>query len=250
LPVQPFRPPHAHVTLRVLPQRPSGLRRTTPCCRSVPTHANAVALAPMAGVTDLPFRRLCARFGAGLLVGEMVHSIRACATRARAAAQHSTTSSSSRARYRSSATTRRMMAEAARYNVARGAQVIDINMGCPAKKVCRKAAGSALLADERWSPTSCGGGGGRRCARDPENPHRRRSRSTATARDRAHRRGRGHRPAVGARAHTRLRLHRRGRARHHGRIVEASTYRSSPTATSAAPPTRAGSSLTPAPPAS
>jgi tRNA-dihydrouridine synthase B len=44
------------------------------------------------------------------------------------------------------------MADAARFNVARGAQIIDINMGCPAKKVCRKAAGSALLADERWSP--------------------------------------------------------------------------------------------------
>ncbi|EAQ98003.1 tRNA dihydrouridine synthase DusB [Congregibacter litoralis] len=110
--------------------------------------ANSVALAPMAGVTDLPFRRLCARFGAGLLVGEMVHSD----PRLRESRK-----SRQRRRHDLEINPRSvqivgndplLMAEAARYNVACGAQIIDINMGCPAKKVCRKAAGSALLADE------------------------------------------------------------------------------------------------------
>jgi len=112
------------------------------------TTANAVALAPMAGVTDLPFRRLCARFGAGLLVGEMVH-----------ADPRLRDSRKSRQRRRHDAEIRprsvqivgndpQQMAAAARFNVACGAQIIDINMGCPAKKVCKRAAGSALLADE------------------------------------------------------------------------------------------------------
>jgi len=109
---------------------------------------NKLVLAPMAGVTDRPFRQLCKRLGAGMAVSEMV---------------------SSRLELRDSLKSRRrrdhegeveprivqiagaepeMMAEAARYNVAEGAQIIDINMGCPAKKVCNKAAGSALLQDE------------------------------------------------------------------------------------------------------
>lgn len=112
------------------------------------TLANCVALAPMAGVTDLPFRRLCARMGAGLVVSEMLT--------ADAALRHSR-KSQWRARHDSEIEPRsvqiagsdpQQMAEAARYNVGLGAQIIDINMGCPAKKVCRKAAGSALLADE------------------------------------------------------------------------------------------------------
>ena len=109
---------------------------------------NAVALAPMAGVTDLPFRQLCARFGAGLLVGEMVHSD----PKLRESRQ-----TPLRSRHDFEIEPRsvqivgndpRQMAAAAQYNVAMGAQIIDINMGCPAKKVCKKAAGSALLADE------------------------------------------------------------------------------------------------------
>lgn len=112
------------------------------------TLSNPVALAPMAGVTDLPFRRLCDRLGAGLVVSEMVSSNPEL--RDSAKTRH-------RLRHDAEAWPRsvqiagsdpRQMAEAARYNVALGAQVIDINMGCPAKKVCRKAAGSALLADE------------------------------------------------------------------------------------------------------
>ncbi len=109
---------------------------------------NRVALAPMAGVTDLPFRRLCRRLGAGLVVSEMVSS------RPDLRDSRKTTL---RLRHDSEAEPRSvqiagsdpdMMAGAARFNVDHGAQVIDINMGCPAKKVCRKAAGSALLADE------------------------------------------------------------------------------------------------------
>ena len=109
---------------------------------------NKLVLAPMAGVTDRPFRQLCKRLGAGMAVSEMV---------------------TSRAELRDSLKSRRrrdhegeveprivqiaggdpqMMAEAARLNAAEGAQIIDINMGCPAKKVCNVAAGSALLQNE------------------------------------------------------------------------------------------------------
>jgi tRNA-dihydrouridine synthase B len=105
-------------------------------------------LAPMAGVTDLPFRRLCARLGAALTPGEMI-----------SADPQLWNSTKSRLRRQQSAGTlptvvqiagsdARTMAEAAQRNVDAGAQIIDINMGCPAKKVCRKAAGSALLKDE------------------------------------------------------------------------------------------------------
>jgi tRNA-dihydrouridine synthase B len=110
---------------------------------------NRVALAPMAGVTDLPFRRLCSEMGAGLVISEMISSN----PRLR-----NTRKSQFRSRHDREIAPRSVqiagsdpleMAAAARYNAARGAQIIDINMGCPAKKVCRKAAGSALLADEK-----------------------------------------------------------------------------------------------------
>lgn len=110
--------------------------------------ASRVVLAPMAGVTDQPFRTLCKRFGAGMVVSEMLTSD--------SRLWHSR-KSSQRMIHRSEAEPRSvqiagsdpaMMAEAARLNVAKGAQIIDINMGCPAKKVCKKAAGSALLKDE------------------------------------------------------------------------------------------------------
>jgi tRNA-dihydrouridine synthase B len=109
---------------------------------------NPVVLAPMAGVTDLPFRRLCRELGAGLVVSEMI----SCNPELR----HSR-KTILRSRHDDEVEPRSvqiagndplMMAEAARYNVSRGAQIIDINMGCPAKKVCRKAAGSALLRNE------------------------------------------------------------------------------------------------------
>jgi tRNA-dihydrouridine synthase B len=107
-----------------------------------------VVLAPMAGVTDLPFRRLCRRMGAALAAGEMV-----------SADPHLwNTRESRRRRDHSGEPEPRVvqiaggdpetLADAARRNVAAGAQIIDINMGCPAKKVCNKEAGSALLRDE------------------------------------------------------------------------------------------------------
>jgi tRNA-dihydrouridine synthase B len=108
-----------------------------------------VFLAPMAGVTDLPFRRLCRRMGAALAAGEMLS----------ADPRLWDTGESRRRRDHSGEDEPRvvqiaggdpqMMADAARRNVAAGAQVIDINMGCPARKVCNKDAGSALLRDEK-----------------------------------------------------------------------------------------------------
>jgi tRNA-dihydrouridine synthase B len=110
--------------------------------------AAPLALAPMAGVTDLPFRRLCRRLGAGIAASEMVTSdVRLWNT---AKSRH-------RLDHRGEPEPRvvqiagfdpAMMAEAARRNVQLGAQVIDINFGCPAKKVCNRAAGSALMRDE------------------------------------------------------------------------------------------------------
>jgi len=107
-----------------------------------------VALAPMAGVTDRPFRQLCRELGAGLVVSEMVTSDPNL---------WHTRKSSFRLNHQGEAEPRsvqiaggdpEMMALAAQLNAERGAQIIDINMGCPAKKVCNKAAGSALLKDE------------------------------------------------------------------------------------------------------
>ena len=112
------------------------------------TLPNRVALAPMAGITDLPFRRLCSEFGAGLVVSEMI----SCNPRLRNSpktqwrSRHDLEIAPRSVQIAGSAPLE--MAAAARYNVEHGAQIIDINMGCPAKKVCRRAAGSALLADE------------------------------------------------------------------------------------------------------
>ncbi len=108
---------------------------------------NTIALAPMAGVTDLPFRNLCKRLGAGFAPSEMVTSD----TRL-----WNTTKSRRRLDHEGESFPRivqiaggdpEMIANAARLNVERGAHIIDINLGCPAKKVCNKAAGSALLKD-------------------------------------------------------------------------------------------------------
>ncbi len=109
---------------------------------------NNLVLAPMAGVTDRPFRQLCRRFGAGLAVSEMVSSNSLLwgseKTRRRADHRGEPTPRS----VQLLGTDPAMMAEAARINVDNGAQIIDINMGCPAKKVCNVQAGSALLRDE------------------------------------------------------------------------------------------------------
>lgn len=110
---------------------------------------NRVALAPMAGVTDLPFRRLCAEFGAGLVVSEMITSDAALRQSRKTLLRSRHDGEIEPRSVQIAGSDPQQLAAAARYNVERGAQIIDINMGCPAKKVCRKAAGSALLADEK-----------------------------------------------------------------------------------------------------
>lgn len=111
--------------------------------------ANQVILAPMAGVTDLPFRQLCRKLGAGLVVSEMVTSdVRLWNSRkSRNRLDHSGENEPRSVQIAGGEPL--MMAEAARMNQQLGAQIIDINMGCPAKKVCNKAAGSALMRDEK-----------------------------------------------------------------------------------------------------
>lgn len=109
---------------------------------------NNLVLAPMAGVTDLPFRKLCRRLGAGMAVSEMVssNSLLWGSDKTRRRADHRGEPEPRSVQI--AGADPRMMAEAARHNVERGAQIIDINMGCPAKKVCNVMAGSALLRDE------------------------------------------------------------------------------------------------------
>ena len=112
------------------------------------SHPSHVIVAPMAGVTDQPFRNLCRKFGAFWLVSEMVTSDTKL---------WGTEKSKHRLRFHNEKEPRWIqiagsepneMAEAARRNVELGAQIIDINLGCPAKKVCNRLAGSALLRDE------------------------------------------------------------------------------------------------------
>jgi len=113
------------------------------------TLPNRLILAPMAGVTDQPFRQLCRRLGAGLVVSEMVTSdIRLWNSRkSRLRLLHEGDPEPRSVQIAGGDP--QMLAEAAARNVELGAQIIDINMGCPAKKVCNKAAGSALMKDER-----------------------------------------------------------------------------------------------------
>jgi tRNA-dihydrouridine synthase B len=110
---------------------------------------NNLFLAPMAGVTDRPFRTLCRRLGAGMAVSEMVssNSLLWGAEKTRRRADHRGEDEPRSVQILG--TEPALMAQAARMNVERGAQIIDINMGCPAKKVCNVMAGSALLRDEQ-----------------------------------------------------------------------------------------------------
>ncbi|MGL6160499.1 tRNA dihydrouridine synthase DusB [Microbulbifer sp.] len=108
-----------------------------------------VILAPMAGVTDRPFRQLCRRLGAGLVVSEMVTADTRLWNSRKSRLRLDHRGEAAPVSVQIAGGDPRMMAEAARENVRRGAQIIDINMGCPAKKVCKKAAGSALLRDEK-----------------------------------------------------------------------------------------------------
>ncbi len=107
-----------------------------------------VALAPMAGITDKPFRRLCREYGAGWAVGEMLNSDPTLRHTRKTLRRSDFSGESGVAAVQIAGNDPAQMAEAARYNVGLGAQVIDINMGCPAKKVCNVSAGSALMQNE------------------------------------------------------------------------------------------------------
>ncbi|MBS0389845.1 MAG: tRNA dihydrouridine synthase DusB [Proteobacteria bacterium] len=110
--------------------------------------ANRLFVAPMAGVTDRPFRQLCKRLGAGYAVSEMVTSRKDLWASLKTSRRANHEGEPGPIAVQIAGTDAAMMAEAAAYNIARGAQIIDINMGCPAKKVCNKWAGSALMQDE------------------------------------------------------------------------------------------------------
>lgn len=112
------------------------------------TIANQLALAPMAGVTDRPFRILCKKLGAGLAPSEMVASNSLLYGSAKTLRRADHAGEPEPRSVQIAGADPRMMAEAARVNADRGAQIIDINMGCPAKKVCNVMAGSALLCNE------------------------------------------------------------------------------------------------------
>ena len=108
---------------------------------------NNLIVAPMAGVTDRPFRALCRRLGAGLAVSEMVTTDASLYGTAKTVRRLDHDGEAEPVSVQIVGTDPQRMAEAARVNVAHGAQIIDINMGCPAKKVCKVAAGSALMRD-------------------------------------------------------------------------------------------------------
>ncbi|RPD87952.1 tRNA dihydrouridine synthase DusB [Luteimonas sp. 100069] len=107
-----------------------------------------VVLAPMAGVTDKPFRQLCKRLGAGLAMSEMTISDPRFWQTEKSLRRMDHDGEPAPVGVQIAGTEPAMLAEAARYNVDHGAQIIDINMGCPAKKVCNAWAGSALMQDE------------------------------------------------------------------------------------------------------
>ena len=109
---------------------------------------NRLFVAPMAGVTDRPFRQLCRGFGAGYAVSEMVTSRKDLWHTLKTSRRADHAGEPGPIAVQIAGTDAAMMAEAARHNIDRGAQIIDINMGCPAKKVCNKWAGSALMQDE------------------------------------------------------------------------------------------------------
>ncbi|MFM2276516.1 MAG: hypothetical protein RL211_2388 [Pseudomonadota bacterium] len=112
------------------------------------TLANNLFAAPMAGVTDRPFRQLCRKLGAGYAVSEMVTSRKDLWNTLKTSRRANHDGEAAPIAVQIAGTDAAMMAEAAAYNIDRGAQIIDINMGCPAKKVCNKWAGSALMQDE------------------------------------------------------------------------------------------------------
>jgi tRNA-dihydrouridine synthase B len=110
---------------------------------------NNLIVAPMAGVTDRPFRQLCKRLGAGMAVSEMVASDSRLWATEKSLRRGDHAGEVEPVVVQIAGAAPEMMADAARYNVDKGAHIIDINMGCPAKKVCKVEAGSALMRDER-----------------------------------------------------------------------------------------------------
>ena len=110
--------------------------------------ANNLFVAPMAGVTDRPFRQLCKALGAGYAVSEMVTSRKDLWNSLKTSRRANHEGEPGPISVQIAGTDAVMMAEAAVYNIERGAEIIDINMGCPAKKVCNKWAGSALMQNE------------------------------------------------------------------------------------------------------
>ena len=112
------------------------------------TIAQPVIAAPMAGVSDKPYRKLCRQYGAAMTVSEMVTSRLDLFQSTKTKFRMDLDGEPEPVTVQIVGTDPQMLAAAARYNVINGAQIIDINMGCPAKKVCKKAAGSALLEDE------------------------------------------------------------------------------------------------------
>jgi len=109
---------------------------------------NGLFVAPMAGITDRPFRTLCRRFGAGLAVSEMVSARPDLRGTRKSRLRREHGGEAGPVSVQIAGADPVQMADAARLNAEEGAQIIDINMGCPAKKVCNVAAGSALLSDE------------------------------------------------------------------------------------------------------
>jgi tRNA-dihydrouridine synthase B len=112
------------------------------------TLPNKLFVAPMAGVTDRPFRKLCKQLGAGYAVSEMVTSRRELWDSLKTSRRADHAGEPGPIAVQIAGVDPAEMADAARYNIDRGAQIIDINMGCPAKKVCNVWAGSALMQDE------------------------------------------------------------------------------------------------------
>ncbi|RMH61934.1 MAG: tRNA dihydrouridine synthase DusB [Zetaproteobacteria bacterium] len=108
-----------------------------------------LVLAPMAGITDLPFRRICRRFGVGLTVTEMVASRAVDMKRARTQKIAQVAPDEHPVAIQIAGSDPQYMRQAAQWAVAQGADFVDINMGCPVKKVCKQLAGSAMLRDER-----------------------------------------------------------------------------------------------------
>ncbi|CAA6810850.1 MAG: tRNA dihydrouridine synthase B (EC, partial [uncultured Thiotrichaceae bacterium] len=109
---------------------------------------NPLIVAPMAGVTDRPFRTLCKHFGAGHAVSEMMTADATLYAQKKSLYRANFDGELAPVSAQIAGSEPESMAQAAQYQVMNGAQIVDINMGCPAKKVCRKLAGSALLKDE------------------------------------------------------------------------------------------------------